>query len=133
MSAAGRTTPRFGLAAVDIDDTLVGPDGVISAANAAALMRLVADGTHVMLASGRSHANMLPFHHALGLPPGPVLSSGGAVVQNSDTGAVRFMHAMPTAGVGEVTRDGRARGFAVQHYRPGGIHVEIQTRWTAYD
>jgi Cof subfamily protein (haloacid dehalogenase superfamily) len=133
VSAARRTSPRFGLAAVDIDDTLVGPDGVISPANAAALRRLVADGTHVVLASGRSHANMLPFHHALGLPPGPIVSAGGAVGQNSDTGAVRFMHAMPTAQVAEVTHDGRARGFALQHYRPGGIHVETQTRWTAYD
>jgi Cof subfamily protein (haloacid dehalogenase superfamily) len=133
MSAERVTTPRFGLAAVDIDDTLVGHDGVISAENAAALARLVADVTHVVLASGRSHANMLPFHRALGLPPGPVLSAGGAVVQDSDTGVVRFMHAMPTGEVAGVTRDGRARGFALQHYRPGGIHVETQTRWTAYD
>ena len=133
MSATRTPAPRFALAAVDIDDTLVGPDGVISAENAASLARLVTDGTHVVLASGRSHANMLPFHRALGLPPGPVLSAGGAVVQDSDTGAVRFMHAVHTAEVAEVTRDGRERGFALQHYRPGGIHVETQTRWIAYD
>src|SRR6187200_580820 len=77
--------PRFVVAAVDIDDTLVGPDGVISADNVAALARLVAEGTRVVLASGRSHANMLPFHRELGLPPGPVISSQGAVVQESDT------------------------------------------------
>ena len=47
-----RPRPRFAVAAVDIDDTLVGPDGVISAANAAALARLVAEGTMVVLASG---------------------------------------------------------------------------------
>jgi Cof subfamily protein (haloacid dehalogenase superfamily) len=133
MSAERATAPRFALAAVDIDDTLVGPDGVISAANAAALGRLVADGTHVVLASGRSHANMLPFHRALGLPQGPVISAGGAVVQDSDTGAVHFMHAIPSADVAEVTRDGRERGFALQHYRPAGIHVETRTRWIAYD
>ena len=125
--------PRFLLAAVDIDDTLVGPDGVISAANAAAVGRLLADGTHVVLASGRSHTNMLPFHRALGLPPGPVISAQGAVVQDSETGAVRFSHAIPGAAVADVTRDGRARGFAVQHYRPGGIHVDTQTPWTEYD
>jgi Cof subfamily protein (haloacid dehalogenase superfamily) len=127
------TAPRFALAAVDIDDTLVGPDHVISAENAAAIGRLLAAGTRVVLASGRSHANMLPFHHALGLPPGPVISSQGAVVQESDTGAVRFARAMTPADVADVTRDGRARGFAVQHYRPAGIHVETRTRWTEYD
>jgi Cof subfamily protein (haloacid dehalogenase superfamily) len=124
---------RFLLAAVDIDDTLVGPDGVISTANAAAVGRLVTAGTHVVLASGRSHANMLPFHRALELPPGPVISAQGAVVQDSHTGAVRFAHAIPAAEVAEVTREGRGRGFAVQHYRPSGIHVDVRTRWTEYD
>jgi Cof subfamily protein (haloacid dehalogenase superfamily) len=118
---------------VDIDDTLVGPDGVISAANAAALARLVAEGTRVVLASGRSHANMLPFHHALGLPPGPIISAQGAVVRESDTGEVRFARAMSPAEVAEITRDGREHGFAVQHYRPSGIHVDMRTRWTEYD
>ncbi len=124
---------RFAVAAVDIDDTLVGPDGVISAANAAALARLVAAGTQVVLASGRSHANMLPFHRALALPHGPIISSQGAVVQDSDTGAVRFARAISPADVADVTREGRERGFAVQHYRPSGIHVETRTRWTEYD
>ena len=133
MSAASSTRPRFALAAIDIDDTLVGPDGVISAANAAAVARLLAEGTRVVLASGRSHANMLPFHRALGLPPGPIISAQGAVVQDSETGAVRFAHAMRPTDVADVTRDGRASGFAVQHYRATGVYVEMSTEWTEYD
>jgi Cof subfamily protein (haloacid dehalogenase superfamily) len=133
MSAARDTRPRFAIAAIDIDDTLVGPDGLISAANAAAVARLVAAGTRVVLASGRSHANMLPFHHALGLPPGPIISAQGAVVQESGTGEVRFARAMSPLDVADVTRDGREHGFAVQHYRPSGIHVDTRTRWTEYD
>jgi Cof subfamily protein (haloacid dehalogenase superfamily) len=128
-----RTRPRFAVAAVDIDDTLVGLDGVVSSANKEALARLVAVGTRVVLASGRSHANMLPFHRALGLPPGPIISSQGAVVQESDTSAVRFAYAMSPEDVAAVTRDGRERGFAVQHYRTSGIHTETRTRWTEYD
>jgi Cof subfamily protein (haloacid dehalogenase superfamily) len=133
MSAERQRRARFALAAIDIDDTLVGPDGVISAANAAAVARLLAEGTRVVLASGRSHANMLPFHRALGLPAGPIISSQGAVVQDSDTGIVRFEIAISPADVADVTRDGRARGFAVQHYRPSGIYVETRTHWTEYD
>jgi Cof subfamily protein (haloacid dehalogenase superfamily) len=125
--------PRFAIAAVDIDDTLVGPDGAVSAANAAALRRLVAEGTCVVLASGRSHLNMLPFHRMLGLPPGPIISSQGAVVQESDTGDVRFAYAMAPDDVAAVTRHGREHGFAVQHYRSSGIHTETRTRWTEYD
>ena len=133
MSTARPPRPRFALAAIDIDDTLVGPDGVISAANAAAVARLLAEGTRVVLASGRSHANMLPFHHALGLPAGPIISAQGAVVQDSETGAVRFAYAMRAADVADVTRDGRASGFAVQHYRATGVYVERRTEWTEYD
>ena len=125
--------PRFALAAIDIDDTLTGPDGVVSSANAAAVARLIADGTRVVLASGRSHANMIPFHRALGLPPGPVISSQGAVVQDSDTGVARFTFAIRPMEVAEVTRDGRARGFAVLYYRSTGIYAEARTRWTEYD
>ena len=128
-----RPRPRFAVAAVDIDDTLVGPDGVIRAANAEALARLVADGTLVVLASGRSHTNMLPFHRALGLPHGPIISSQGAVVQESDSGEVRFARAIPPADVATVTREGRERGFAVQFYRPSGVHVETRTEWTELD
>jgi Cof subfamily protein (haloacid dehalogenase superfamily) len=129
--ASGR--PRFAIAAIDLDDTLVGRDGAISAANAAAVARLVAMGTRVLLASGRSHANMLPFHRQLGLPAGPIISAQGAIVQESDSRAVWFEIAIPAAEVAEVTRDGRAYGFAVQHYRPAGIHAEIRTKWTEYD
>ena len=133
VSGAPTTRPRFALAAIDIDDTLVGHDGVISAANADAIARLRAMGTRVVLASGRSHANMLPFHRALGLPRGPIISAQGAVVQDSETGAVQFEQAIDVADVVEVTRDARARGFAVQHYRPSGIYIDTRTRWTEYD
>jgi Cof subfamily protein (haloacid dehalogenase superfamily) len=133
VSAERAPRPRFAVAAIDIDDTLVGADGVISAANAAAVAQLQAEGTRVVLASGRSHANMLPFHRALGLPPGPIISSQGAVVQESDTGEVRFARTIAPGDVADVTRDGRERGFAVQHYRPSGIHVDQRTRWTEYD
>ncbi|MBC8134277.1 MAG: HAD hydrolase family protein, partial [Fibrella sp.] len=42
----------FRLAAVDLDDTLLGPDKEISRANYAAIHRLVSAGVHVVLASG---------------------------------------------------------------------------------
>jgi hypothetical protein len=125
--------PRYQLAAVDIDDTLLGPDGAISAANAAAVARLRASGARVVLASGRSHPNMLPFHRALGLPPGPVVSAQGAVVRHSETGDVWLASALASDDVAELTRAGRARGFAVQHYRLGGVYQDARTRWTDYD
>ncbi|HEX7979158.1 MAG TPA: Cof-type HAD-IIB family hydrolase [Gemmatimonadaceae bacterium] len=134
MSASGETPPpRFAIAAIDLDDTLVGRDGMISPANVAAVARLVAMGVRVLLASGRSHANMLPFHRQLGLPAGPIISAQGAIAQDSHSGEVWFEIAIPTAEVAEVTRDGHAHGFAVQQYRPTGIHADTRNSWTDYD
>jgi hypothetical protein len=124
---------RYQLAAIDIDDTLVGPDRVVSAANAAAVARLRAAGARVVLASGRSHANMLPFHRALALPPGPVVSAQGAVVRHSAGGEVWAASPMAPDDVAEVTRAGRALGFAVQHYRLDGVYQDARTAWTDYD
>jgi len=90
-------------------------------------------GTRVLLASGRSHANMLPFHRQLGLPAGPIISAQGAIAQDSHSGKVWFEIAIPVAEVAEVTRDGLTHGFAVQHYRPSGIHTDRRTQWTEYD
>ena len=124
---------RFQLAAIDIDDTLIGPDGTISVANAEAIDGLRRAGTRIVLASGRSHANMLPFHHALELPAGPIVSAQGAVVRHSDGGDVWAAHAMAPADVAEVTEAGRALGFAIQHYRLDGIYLDQRTRWTEHD
>jgi Cof subfamily protein (haloacid dehalogenase superfamily) len=124
---------RYLLAAIDIDDTLIGHDGTISVANAEAIDRLRAAGTRVVLASGRSHANMLPFHAALQLPAGPLVSAQGAVVRDAESGDVWHAHAMTSEDVVTVTEAGRALGFAVQHYRLDGIYVDARTRWTDYD
>lgn len=124
----------YRLAAVDIDDTLVGPDGVVSAENAAAVATLVDRGVHVVLASGRSHANMLPFHAQLGLGAGPVVSSQGALVREAaPDGAVWQVAPIAPALVEALTRDGRARGCAVEQYRLDGVYLDTRTRWTEYD
>jgi Cof subfamily protein (haloacid dehalogenase superfamily) len=127
-----RATP-FRLAAIDIDDTLLGPDTQISEANAQAIIALRAAGVLVMLASGRSHANMLPYHRALTLPRGPVLSAQGAVVRDSDDGRVWSMHAMPREHVVDVTARGRALGFSVLHYTLNDILIDARTPWQEVD
>jgi Cof subfamily protein (haloacid dehalogenase superfamily) len=134
-AARRHRAPRggFALAAVDIDDTLLGPDARISAANAEAVQEMRRRGVHVVLASGRSHANMLRFHHELGLGDGPVISAQGAVVRPADGGAPWLTQSVHPALVARATRDGLARGFAVQHYRGDAILVQSRTEWTEHD
>ncbi|MBC7804582.1 MAG: HAD hydrolase family protein, partial [Akkermansiaceae bacterium] len=71
----------FRLAAVDLDDTLLGPDKEISAANYAAVHRLVEAGVHVVLASGRRHENMRRFYKELDLSSGWIVSCNGAMAR----------------------------------------------------
>lgn len=123
---------HYRIAAVDIDDTLLGPDHAISADNARAIARLVTAGVQVVLASGRSHANMLPFHHELGLN-GPIISTQGAVVRLAETGEVWLSRAMTAADVELVTTEGRRRGFAIQYYALDAVWTEGRNRWSDRD
>ncbi|GAC1516649.1 MAG: Cof-type HAD-IIB family hydrolase [Gemmatimonadaceae bacterium] len=123
----------FQLAAIDIDGTLLGPNGVLSSDNIAAVTRIRQSGLRVVLASGRSHENMIPFHDALGLEPGPVISAQGAVVRTVPKGDIWFEHLMRPADALAVTREGIARGFSVQQYRRDGIYIQARSRWTDYD
>jgi hypothetical protein len=128
------TAPTFSLAAVDIDDTLLGRDGRVSRENAAALADLRRRGVLVVLASGRSHANMLPFHRELGLGDGPIISAQGALVADAEPPRAVW-HATPLASavVAEVTADGLARGHGVAQYRTSAVYIQARTSWTDYD
>jgi Cof subfamily protein (haloacid dehalogenase superfamily) len=121
---------RFRLAAIDVDDTLLGPDGKISAANAAAIAALRARGVRVVLASGRAHANMVRFHEALGLGAGPVISNHGAVVRAASEDDLWFEQMVPAAPAAAATLDGQERGMSVLHYRRDGVYIREKTRWT---
>ena len=78
----------YRLAAIDIDETLIGPDHKISRDNRRAVKRLPGRlGCRVVLASGRRHANMLPYCDELGLDDF-VVSSQGARVEHARTGEI---------------------------------------------
>ena len=74
-------TFAYRLAAIDLDDTLLGPDKQISAANLAAIQKLRGFGVQIVLASGRKHENMARFHAVLG-GTGYIISGQGAARPN---------------------------------------------------
>lgn len=99
------TAFRYRVAAIDLDDTLLGPDKQISPANEEALRRLQAHGVRVVLASGRRHENMLRFHRQLGLE-GPIISCQGALVRHAETNEIWHRHLMDSADADDVLRLG---------------------------
>ncbi len=79
MSASHLNGWRPELVALDIDGTVVDRDGELPAEVGQAVHRVLAAGVPVVLATGRSWHGTQPVFDALGLPPGPAVSSNGAV------------------------------------------------------
>lgn len=85
------------LVALDIDGTVVDHAGRLPLAVFDAVQRALAAGARVILSTGRGWQATRPVHDALRLPPGPAISSNGAVI-------VRYP---PTHILREVTFDPR--------------------------
>jgi len=121
-------TLPHGLAAIDMDATLLGPDHRIGAANRAALDRLRAAGVRIVLASGRRHENLLRFHAELGID-GPAISGNGALVRCSRTGETWHRRLLDPITTVELLEDGAARGITqVVEHDDGGSYVASLTR-----
>jgi hypothetical protein len=119
----------FKLAAIDIDDTLVGADKRISPANAVAVRHLLSLGCRVSLASGRRHDNMLGFYRELGLDD-YLVSCQGAVVRCPRTGEVIHEALLPTPDAAELTAEGLDRGLSVMYWSHDGVFARQRSRWT---
>ena len=120
----------YRLAAIDLDDTLLGPDKRISAANREAVRTLRGLGLRIVLASGRRHENMLRFHRELDLD-GPIVSCNGALVKNAETGDVLGEQRVPADLAAAVIAEGTGRGITQNYYHvDGGLFVRERTPWT---
>jgi Cof subfamily protein (haloacid dehalogenase superfamily) len=127
-----KTQFPYRLAAIDLDDTLLGPGKDISAENRAAVSRLRAAGVTVVLASGRRRENMRRYHLDLGLPEtGLILSSQGAVVGPADgSGPDLHHHGVPADLASEVVRAGAAAGLNVIYYHDSGTYTQTRDSYT---
>jgi Cof subfamily protein (haloacid dehalogenase superfamily) len=121
----------FRLAAVDLDDTLLGHDKEISRANYHAIHRLVQAGVLVVLASGRRHENMRRFYNELDLSSGWIVSCNGAMAKNETTGETIHEQLLPQQMVGAILSDGIGFGVTQNFYhRDGGLFVNASNEWT---
>lgn len=118
----------FKLVAIDLDDTLLGPDKRVGPANREALDRLASLGCEIILASGRRHQNMLPFSRELGLD-GYIVSCQGAAARHVRTG--QFLHHAPLDPVSaaEVVHLGLERRVTVMYWSSQGICASDRSPW----
>ncbi|OJW23480.1 MAG: HAD family hydrolase [Planctomycetales bacterium 71-10] len=119
---------EFSLAAIDIDETLIGHDGKIGRANREAIAGLRSRGCRVVLASGRRHANMLPYCAELGLDDF-VVSSQGARVEHASTGQILHWAEMEPATAAALTVEGLSRGFSVLLWLADRVLAQTPSEW----
>jgi Cof subfamily protein (haloacid dehalogenase superfamily) len=120
----------FRLAAVDLDNTLLGADKKISAANARAIQQLRSRNIQVVLASGRRHENMLQFHRQLGLS-GAIVSSGGALVKQAETDEILLSQSISTELALDLAITGTEQKVSLIYYHLDGVYVRDESEWTA--
>ena len=84
----------YRLCAIDLDDTLLGPDHQISERNFRAVQAIRELGVTVVVASGRMHEAALPYVKQLALDT-PIISYNGAMVKHPLTEEVWLQEKIP--------------------------------------
>lgn len=107
------------LAAIDLDGTLFGHDGIVGAENMAALGRLEAAGFGIVLASGRHAINMAEIARGLPMVCG-LVSCQGCEASDPERKRIYVQKYLEPGDVAPVVAAGLAAGFGVIAYTDRG-------------
>lgn len=121
-------TPK-GMAFIDLDGTLLGPEKYVSVENAQAVERLRAAGFEIVIASGRHHENIVRMRDRVG-PRDWVVSSQGAMVQHVKTHRMLHELILPAELALELMDFGRQKGLSLIGYHREGVFIEQESEWT---
>ncbi|WP_151736093.1 Cof-type HAD-IIB family hydrolase [Paenibacillus tengchongensis] len=112
---------KYKLIALDVDGTLLDDDHRLSAENKEAIAEVTRQGGQIVLCTGRSPQNSLPFMEELGLS-GYVLGHNGAATVRVEDRKVLHQYAM----------DARGLDPYIDYCRERSIHFDINTAFDMY-
>jgi Cof subfamily protein (haloacid dehalogenase superfamily) len=112
------------LAAIDLDGTLFGHDGIIGDENQTALERLVAHGFDIVLASGRHAKNMAEIARGLPMVRG-LVSCQGCEASDRTRERIFVQEFMQPGDVAPVVAAGLQAGFGVIAYTDQGERTPL--------
>jgi len=123
------------LLALDLDDTLLGPDLEISRRNREALKAAEDLGVRIVLASGRATMAMERYAEQLGLfdRPGYMISDNGATVSSTLPRALLFRHPLERTLFRQLLQAFEVLDLPVQVYRDRTILVTKENAVTSLD
>lgn len=116
------------LCAIDLDDTLLGPQHAISPRNARAIEAVSALGVQVLIASGRMYEATLRYVQQLGLHT-PIISYNGALVKLPDSGEVWFHDCVPAGLAAEIMDFSAEHKLQLNFYSDGCFYSAADTPW----
>lgn len=122
---------HYRLAAIDLDDTLLGHDHSISARNARAVRALVERGVTCVIASGRMHEATTRFATQLDLL-GPIISYNGAMVKEAASGEVWHHVKVPSGPASEVIEYCAAHHLHLNYYLNDRLFVAEKGEWAEF-
>jgi Cof subfamily protein (haloacid dehalogenase superfamily) len=121
----------YSLAAIDLDDTLLGPDHRISARNYRAVRALVERGVTCVIASGRMHEATTRFSDDLALDA-PIISYNGSMVKHPHTGEVWRHVRVPANPASEVIRFCAEHGHHLNYYLNDHLYIAARSAWAEF-
>jgi hydroxymethylpyrimidine pyrophosphatase-like HAD family hydrolase len=124
-----RPLPAYRLAALDLDETLLGHDRAVSPRNAAAVRLLKERGLYVVIASGRMYASTYRFAEPLGLED-PIISYNGAMASWPARGEVFHHLTIPADVAAAVARLCAEEGHHLNYYLDDRLYVRELTEWS---
>jgi len=120
--------PPYLLAAIDLDETLLGRDHAISPRNARAVRALADRGVACVIASGRMHEATTRYADELGLA-GPIISYSGAMVRDTRTGDLWHHAPVPPDAAAEVIEFCAREGLHLNFYADERVYVARRGPW----
>lgn len=112
---------KYKLIALDVDGTLLNDDHKLSEENKEAIAEVTRQGGQIVLCTGRSPQNSIPFMEELGLT-GYVLGHNGAATVRVEDRKVLHQFGM----------DGRGLEPYIQYCREKNIHFDVSTAFDMY-
>ncbi|MDI3281355.1 MAG: Cof-type HAD-IIB family hydrolase [Bacillota bacterium] len=110
------------LIALDLDDTLLGPDLEVSERARAAIARAQGRGMRVTLATGRMFRSALPYARELGLTT-PLITYNGGLIKDPLTGEVLRLRTIAAPLAREVALQARSEGLTLNVYLDDTLYV----------
>ena len=117
------------LVALDMDDTLLNEQAVISPRNAAVIRQAVAQGVTVTIATGRMFCSARPYAEGLGLDV-PLIAYNGALIRGTLSGETLLDRPIDAGLADEVLALFRERGWHIQAYVDDVLYVAQLNEWS---